>query len=76
MHTRLFYGTIQTGKEQEALKHSTGRRPRDAARGCLLAQLYRAGTEVSCSSMGDKEDLAAYGRRGGTRALHPHHGRS
>jgi quinol monooxygenase YgiN len=62
MHTRLFYGTIQSGKEQEALQvlnefvdHVK------QLRGCLLAQLLQNGNEiVGISTWATKEDLAAY----------------
>jgi len=62
MHTRLFYGTIQAGKEQEALQvlnefvdHVK------QLRGCLLAQLLQNSNEiVGISTWATKEDLAAY----------------
>jgi quinol monooxygenase YgiN len=62
MYTRLFYGTIQTGKENEALEvlrefvDRVGQQP-----GCLLGQLLQNGNEVvGISTWATKEDLAAY----------------
>jgi len=62
MHTRLFYGTIQTGKENEALEVLTEFVHRvKQLRGCLLAQLLQSGHEiVGISTWDTKEDLAAY----------------
>lgn len=62
MHTRLFYGTIQTGKEQEALAVLNQFVERvKPLRGCLLAQLLQTGNEiVGISTWETKEDLAAY----------------
>jgi len=62
MHTRLFSGTIQTGKEQEAvaLLNQFVERAKQL-RGCLLAQLMQNGSEiVGISTWATKEDLAAY----------------
>src|SRR5262249_51041286 len=62
MYTRLFYGTIQTGKEQEALdvlREFVNRAKQQ--RGCLLAQLLQSGNEiVGISTWASKEDLAVY----------------
>jgi quinol monooxygenase YgiN len=62
MHTRLFYGTIQSGKEGEAIKllnEFVDRVKRQ--RGCLLGQLLQSGNEVvGISTWETKEDLAAY----------------
>ena len=47
MHTRLFYGTIQSGKEQEALEllnEFVDRAKR--LRGCLSTQLLQNGNEI------------------------------
>ncbi len=62
MHTRLFYGTIQTGKEQEALQILNEFVDRaKQLRGCLLAQLLQNGNEiVGISTWETKADLAAY----------------
>ncbi|HXG19044.1 MAG TPA: antibiotic biosynthesis monooxygenase family protein [Methylomirabilota bacterium] len=62
MHTRLFYGAIQTGKEQEALAVLNEFVDRvKQQRGCLLAQLLQNGHEiVGISTWETKEDLAAY----------------
>jgi quinol monooxygenase YgiN len=62
MHTRLFYGTIQTGKEQEALKLLNEFVDRaKQLRGCLLTQLLQNGNEiVGISTWETKEDLVAY----------------
>jgi quinol monooxygenase YgiN len=62
MHTRLFYGTIQSGKEQEALTLLSEFVDRaKQLRGCLLAQLMQSGNEiVGLSTWETKEDLAAY----------------
>lgn len=62
MHTRLFYGTIQSGKEQEALTLLNEFVDRaKQLRGCLLAQLMQNGNEiVGISTWETKEDLAAY----------------
>lgn len=62
MHTRVFSGTIQSGKEQEAvalLNEFVDRAKQ--LRGCLLAQLMQSGSEiVGISTWETKEDLAAY----------------
>ena len=62
MYTRLFYGTIQPGKADEALQIL-----RDFAQrikqeyGCVLNQVLQNGDEVvGISSWATKEDLAAY----------------
>lgn len=62
MYTRLFYGTIQAEKENEALTvlnefvHRAKQQP-----GCVLAQLLQSGNEiVGISTWATKEDLAAY----------------
>jgi len=62
MHTRLFYGTIQTGKEQEALTLLNEFVDRvKQLPGCLLGQLLQTGNEiVGISTWETKEDLAAY----------------
>lgn len=62
MHTRLFYGTIQSGKEQEALMLLNEFVDRaKQLRGCLLAQLMQSGNEiVGMSTWETKEALAAY----------------
>jgi quinol monooxygenase YgiN len=62
MYTRLFYGTIQTGKEQEAmaiLREFVDRIQQEP--GCLLGQVLQNGSEVvGISSWENKEALAAY----------------
>jgi len=62
MYTRLFSGTIQTGKETEALAVLTEFvQKAKAQRGCLLGQLLQNGHEiVGISIWATKEDLAAY----------------
>ena len=62
MHTRLFSGTIQSGKEQEALALLNEFVDRaKQQRGCLLAQLMQSGHEiVGISTWETKEDLADY----------------
>lgn len=62
MHTRLFYGTIQSGKDKEALVVLNDFVDRvKQLRGCLLAQLLQSGSEiVGISTWETKEDLAAY----------------
>jgi quinol monooxygenase YgiN len=62
MHTRLFYGTIQSGKEKEALVvlNEFVERVKQLP-GCLLAQLLQNGDEVvGVSTWETKEALAAY----------------
>ncbi len=62
MYTRLFYGTIQTGKEQEALtvlREFVDRIQNEP--GCLLGQVLQNGNEiVGISSWESKEALASY----------------
>ncbi len=62
MYTRLFYGTIQTGKEQEALtvlREFVDRIQGES--GCLLGQVLQNGNEiVGISTWDSKEALAAY----------------
>jgi quinol monooxygenase YgiN len=62
MYTRLFYGTIQTGKEQEAmaiLREFVDRIQQEP--GCLLGQVLQNGSEVvGISSWENKEALPAY----------------
>ena len=62
MYTRLFYGTIQTGKEQEAmaiLREFVDRIQNES--GCLLGQVLQNGNEiVGISTWESKEALAAY----------------
>jgi quinol monooxygenase YgiN len=62
MYTRLFYGTIQSGKEKEALTVLNEFVDRvKQLRGCLLAQLLQSGNEiVGISTWETKETLAAY----------------
>jgi quinol monooxygenase YgiN len=74
MHTRLFYGTIQSGKEKEALTALNGFVDRvTQLRGCLLAQLLQNGNEVvGISTWETKEDLAAYADGEVARELFTH----
>jgi len=62
MYTRLFYGTIQPGKANEAwqvLKDFAQRVKQQ--RGCVLNQVLQNGDEiVGITSWETKEDLAAY----------------
>src|SRR5262245_29817557 len=62
MQTSLFYGNIQTGKEQEALTVLNEFVDRvKQCRACLLGQLLQTGNEiVGISTWATKEDLAAY----------------
>src|SRR6266511_2393165 len=62
MHTRLFYGTVQSGKEKDALEALNEFVDRvTQLRGCLFAQLLQNGNEiVGISTWETKEDLAAY----------------
>ncbi|MGE0823823.1 MAG: putative quinol monooxygenase [Candidatus Binatia bacterium] len=62
LYTRLFYGTIQAGKEQEALAvlsefvDRIGQLP-----GCVFGQVLQNGKEiVGISTWDSKETLAAY----------------
>jgi quinol monooxygenase YgiN len=62
MYTRLFYGTIQQGKADEALQifPDFARRIKQEY-GCVLNQVLQNGDEVvGISSWATKEDLAAY----------------
>jgi quinol monooxygenase YgiN len=62
MHTRLFYGTVQSGKEKEALEvlNEFVERAKQLP-GCLLAQPLQSGSEiVGISTWDTKEALAAY----------------
>lgn len=62
MYTRLFYGTIQPGKEQEALAVLSEFVDRIKLEpGCLLGQVLQNGNEiVGISTWESKEALAAY----------------
>ncbi|HXG19511.1 MAG TPA: antibiotic biosynthesis monooxygenase [Methylomirabilota bacterium] len=62
MYTRLFYGTIQPGKAEEAWQvlHDFARRVKQQ-RGCVLNQVLQNGNEiVGITSWATQEDLAAY----------------
>ena len=74
MHTRLFYGTIQAGKEQEALQVLNEFVDRvTQLRGCLLGQLLQNGNEVvGISTWETREDLAAYADGEVARELFTH----
>lgn len=71
MHTRLFFGTIQSDKDQEALAVLNEFVDRaKQLQGCLLAQLMQNGNEiVGISIWATKEDLAAYADSGLAREL-------
>ncbi|HJY82475.1 MAG TPA: antibiotic biosynthesis monooxygenase [Candidatus Binatia bacterium] len=62
MFTRLFYGTIQPGKMDEAWQVLSEFAQRVKARkGCVLNQVLQNGNEiVGITSWETKEDLAAY----------------
>jgi quinol monooxygenase YgiN len=62
MYTRLFYGSLQPGKEAEALAVLSEFVDRaKALPGCLLGQLLQTGNDiVGISTWETKEDLAAY----------------
>jgi len=62
MYTRLFYGTIQPGKANEAWQvlNDFAQRVKQQ-RGCALNQVLQNGDEiVGITSWATKEDLAAY----------------
>jgi heme-degrading monooxygenase HmoA len=62
MYTRLFYGTIQTGKADEAWQvlNEFAQRVKQQ-RGCVLNQVLQTGNEiVGITTWETKEDLAAY----------------
>jgi heme-degrading monooxygenase HmoA len=62
VYTRLFYGTIQPGKADEARAVFDDMLPKvKEQKGCLLLQLLQGGDEiVGITSWETKEDLAAY----------------
>ena len=62
MYTRLFSGTIQTGKAEEAWQvlNEFAQRVKQQ-RGCVLNQVLQTGNEiVGITTWETKEDLAAY----------------
>lgn len=62
MYTRLFYGTIQPGKAEEAWQvlNEFAQRVKER-QGCVLNQVLQNGDEiVGITSWETKEDLAAY----------------
>ncbi len=62
MHTRLFYGTIQHGKADEAWQvlNEFAQRVKQQ-KGCVLNQVLQNGNEiVGITSWETREDLAAY----------------
>src|SRR5215831_4002499 len=62
MYTRLFYGTVQPGKADEAWQvlNEFARRVKQQ-RGCVLNQVLQNGDEiVGITSWETKEDLGAY----------------
>jgi quinol monooxygenase YgiN len=62
MYTRLFYGTIQPGKANEAWQvlNDFAQRVKQQ-RGCVLNQVLQNGDEiVGITNWATKEDLAAY----------------
>ncbi len=63
MYTRLFYGTIQSGKESEAMQvlQEFAHRIKQQYPACVLAQVLVSGREVvGISTWQTEEDLAAY----------------
>jgi quinol monooxygenase YgiN len=62
MYTRLFYGTIQQGKSEEAWQVLNDFAERVKQRkGCVLNQVLQNGNEiVGITTWETKEDLAAY----------------
>jgi quinol monooxygenase YgiN len=62
MYTRLFYGTIQSDKEQEAWQVLNEFIPRVKQQpGCILNQVLQSGAEiVGITTWATKEDLSAY----------------
>jgi quinol monooxygenase YgiN len=62
MYTRLFYGTIQSGKAEEAWQVLSEFAQRvKQQRGCVLNQVLQNGDEiVGITTWETKEDLAAY----------------
>lgn len=62
MYTRLFYGTIQPGKAEEAWQvlNEFAHRVKQQ-KGCVLNQVLQSGNEiVGITSWATREDLAAY----------------
>jgi heme-degrading monooxygenase HmoA len=62
MYTRLFYGTIQPGRENEAWQvlNEFAHRVKQQ-RGCVLNQVLQSGSEiVGVTSWETQEDLVAY----------------
>jgi quinol monooxygenase YgiN len=62
MYSRLFYGTIQPGKVDEAWQvlNDFARRVKQQ-RGCVLNQVMQSGNEIiGITTWETKEDLAAY----------------
>jgi heme-degrading monooxygenase HmoA len=62
MFTRLFYGTIQPGKTDEAWRvlHEFAQRVKQQ-KGCVLNQVLQSGNEiVGVTTWETKEDLSAY----------------
>ncbi|MDQ3946097.1 MAG: antibiotic biosynthesis monooxygenase [Actinomycetota bacterium] len=62
MYTRLFYGTIQPGKHDEAWSVLDDVIPKVKGEpGCVLLQVLQGGDEIiGISSWATREDLAAY----------------
>lgn len=62
MYTRLFYGTIQSGKSDEAWSVLNDIIPKvKGESGCVLLQVLQGGDEiVGITSWATKEDLSAY----------------
>jgi quinol monooxygenase YgiN len=62
MYTRLFYGTIQSDKEQEAWQILNEFIPRvKQQHGCILNQVLQSGAEIiGITTWATKEDLSAY----------------
>jgi quinol monooxygenase YgiN len=62
MFTRLFYGTIQPGKSEEAMRVLTefANKVRKQ-KGCVLTQVLQSGNEVvGITSWETQQDLSAY----------------
>jgi quinol monooxygenase YgiN len=62
MFTRLFYGTIQPGKSDQAMKVLTDFATKVRKhKGCVLTQVLQSGNEVvGVTSWETQEDLATY----------------
>ena len=74
MYTRLFYGTIQPGKTDDAWRVLNEFVPRvRQQKGCVLNQVLQSGNEVvGISNWQTQEDLTAYANSELSRELFRH----